>query len=984
MKYTLILIVALLFSFSAFAQMSFVEGEVLIRLQQNGNIKTVLNNFQGFNGTDTNLEIDRKISKRMNIWLLKFNKNIPHQAFLDALYMNDNVMEVQSNHSVELRNTIPNDIDYSSQWQYNNTGQSGGTVGADLDAELAWDVTTGGLTPFGDTIVVAAIDEGFDMSHPDLVENLWVNHNEIPNNGIDDDNNGFIDDYRGWNVHQNNDVLTNGGWHGTPVAGIMGAKGDNGIGVTGISWDVKVMCIRLTTTTEADVLEAYDYVLQNRILYNQTNGAAGAFVVATNSSWGINNGQPSQAPLWCAFYDTLGVHGVLSAGATANANFNIDATGDLPTACPSDYLLSITNLNHNDQKVTQAGYGLTTIDLGAYGEGTWTLADNGGYAGFGGTSGATPHVAGTIGLLYSVPCPSFAILSKTNPDSAALLMKDFIMNGVTPNPSLQNITVTDGRLNILNSVNEMLNNCPASDDCIPPYAVNVSNITGNSAVITWGAIIDTTTNFNIEYRIVGGTNWISMMISDTNLVFTLAGLIPCTGYELRIEMDCDTTTSGFSNIYTFQTDGCCEPPTNFTINSLSDSSAVLNWNSVLAAQSYDLRYRIVGDTTWLNFNNAINTGIALSSLSTCTTYEAQVRTNCANNNTTAYSNLFTFTTTCGNCSTLPYCASAGSSIADEWIGEFQFGDINNNSVTTTTAGYTDFTNLSTTVLTASTYPISISQTYSGPAYPEYFRVWIDYNQNGTFENTELVFNKNSSTTPNSNTGNITIPSDALSGSTRMRVSMRYNNSPTPCQTFQFGEVEDYCVNIINTGIIICDAITDLDTISVGELDANLTWSATANNLSYEVEYREVNQPNWTSLPTTNTNFQITNLQAATDYEARVKAVCSDSVSSDYSNMISFSTDWTVNTQSLPANIEDFAVYPNPFRDNIILNITTSTTQDVQIEIFDLSGRLMISQGDNIIHGENRIKLNTEILKSGLYILKMTTEDGVLTESLVRF
>jgi subtilisin family serine protease len=982
MKYTLTLITALIFSVSTFAQMNFKVGQVIVRLQNNGNIKTVLNDFQAFNGADTNLEIDNPVSKSMKIWLLKFNTNIPHQAFLDALYMNDNIMEVQSNHTVELRNTTPNDAGYSSQWQYNNTGQSGGMVGADLDAELAWDVTTGGLTPFGDTIVVAAIDEGFDMSHPDLVDNLWINHHEIPNNGIDDDNNGFIDDYRGWNIHQDNDVLTNGGWHGTPVAGIMGAKGNNGIGVTGISWNIKVMCIRLTTTTEADVLEAYDYVLQNRKLYNETNGAAGAFVVATNSSWGINNGQPSQSPLWCAFYDTLGVHGVLSAGATANANFDVDVTGDLPTACPSDYLLSVTNLNDNDQKVTLAGYGLTTIDLGAYGEDIWTLADNGGYASFGGTSGATPHVAGTIGLLYSVPCPSFAILSKTNPDSAALLMKEFIMNGVTPNTSLQGITVTNGRLNILNSVNEMLNNCPATDACITPYALNVTNITDASAILNWGAIIDTTTNFNIQYRAIGSPNWITIMLSDTNLVYTLTGLLPCIDYEVQIEMDCDTTTSGYSNIFNFKTDGCCEPPTNFATNSITDSSAIITWNSILAAQSYDIQYREIGTTSWMNSNGVVNTNILLSNLATCVVYEVQVRTNCQNNNTTVYSNVFTFSTSCGNCSNLSYCASIGLSVADEWIEEVQFGDINNNSGIAN-SGYTDFTNnLSTTVLTASTYPISVSQGYAGNSFPERFSVWIDYNQSGIFETNELVLNTGT-TTAAPNIGSITIPPTALSGSTRMRVSMKFNASATPCESFQYGEVEDYCINIINTGLIPCDALTTLDTLTINETSATLNWSATSNNTSYEVEYREINQASWTSLPSSNTTFQLTSLQAATTYEARIKAICSDTTS-DYSNLITFATDWTVNTENLPMDIESFTVFPNPFKNDFSIEINSSTTQDVLIELFDLSGKLMFSQLNNITNGHNKLLINATSLSSGIYLLKIKTTEGIITDSIVKF
>lgn len=1073
MKYTLLLTFAILLSVFANGQsnLNYVQGEVLIRLENDGNLKNVIANFQTFEGQDTDLKIGRQVSKHLKIWLLEFNQNIPHERFLDALYMDANIMETQSNHTVELRNTTPNDAGFAQQWQYINTGQSGGTAGADMDAELAWDVTTGGITPLGDTIVVAVIDEGFDITHPDFGNNLWRNYNEIPNNGIDDDNNGFIDDYRGWNVHQNNDNVTNGGWHGTAVAGIVGAKGNNGIGVTGMNWNVKVMTIRLTNTVEADVLEAYDYTLQNRMLYNQTNGAAGAFVVATNASWGINQGQPSQAPLWCAFYDTLGVHGILNAGATANANLNVDAVGDLPTACPSDYMISVTNMNHNDQKVTQAGYGATTIDLGAFGEGTWTIDQGGGYAPFGGTSGATPHVAGMIGLLYAVPCASFAILSKTNPDSAALLMKQFIMNGTDANASLNGITVSGGRLNMNGAIQEMLNYCPPSVACVPPYGLNVTNVSDTSATLTWGAIIDTITTFNIQYR-VPGTTWTTVTMSDTILTYHLTGLMPCTVYQFQIEMDCDTTTSGYSNIFTFKTDGCCDPPTSLALTTVTDTTANLSWNSVLAAQSYDLHYREVGTTTWTDVTGLTVLNYQFTNLVPCTPYEVEIRTICQND-TTAYGTTFNFSSGCGACSSLPYCASQGNDVSDEWISVVQFGAINNNSGVGT-AGYSDFTSISTSVLTGQVYPISLTQGYSGTAYPEFFTVWIDFNQNGTFENIEKVYTSGTTTTfPN--TGNIAIPTTATLGATRMRVSMKYNGASTPCETFTYGEVEDYCVNIqqgsmptcavptnvlssnlttsgatLNwdvmpfavsydgryrevgaatwtdfnttnnafvvsnltdctdyefevstncgannssaysatanfTTVCICNPITDLDTTAVNELDASFSWSATTNNVDYILEYKVATASIWTAKPaTTNTTYQLTNLQPATTYNARVRINCTGNATSSPSNVVTFYTDWTVGTNDLPSDLERLNVYPNPFDQSIQLVIDAVNTQNISIEIFDLSGKLIVSEENQTVNkGTNTLTINTAKLLSGMYILKIKTEKGLVTKRIVK-
>jgi hypothetical protein len=146
----------------------------------------------------------------------------------------------------------------------------------------------------------------FFQNHSDLTDNLWKNHKEIPGNGIDDDGNGYVDDYEGWNaVSQNGNVYSSGS-HGLNVAGIIGARGNNEMGVSGMNWDIKIMQIRLSQVREDNVLRAYEYALSHRKRYNESGGIEGAFVVATNSSWGIDRGRPEDAPLWCAFYDSLG------------------------------------------------------------------------------------------------------------------------------------------------------------------------------------------------------------------------------------------------------------------------------------------------------------------------------------------------------------------------------------------------------------------------------------------------------------------------------------------------------------------------------------------------------------------------------------------------------------------------------------------------------------------------------------------------------
>src|SRR5690606_20623526 len=243
------------------------------------------------------------------------------------------------------RSSEPDDPQFGQMWGLHNTGQTGGTEDADVDAPEAWDLTRGGTSAHGDDIVVAIVDSGFDLNHPDIP--YWKNEAEIPGNGIDDDGNGYVDDYDGWNAYTSTGNITSN-YHGTHVAGTAAARGDNGTGVVGVNWGAKVMPIQGSSSSEATVIEAYGYALELRATYDETGGEQGAFVVATNASFGVDAANPANYPIWCGFYDDLGAYGILSAGATANANWNIDTMGDVPTACPSDYMVAVTNTTHND------------------------------------------------------------------------------------------------------------------------------------------------------------------------------------------------------------------------------------------------------------------------------------------------------------------------------------------------------------------------------------------------------------------------------------------------------------------------------------------------------------------------------------------------------------------------------------------------------------------------------------------------------------
>lgn len=440
-----------------------VLGEYIVWLKAGQKIESVL-------ATNPSLTVKRKLARRFDVYLLATTSQsdaMLDNAMVANLKRNNAVALAQHNHNVQNRATTPNDPNFNQQYSLRNTGQSGGTAGADIDATLAWDITTGGATIAGDTIVIAVIDGGFQLTHNDLRQNIFRNTFEIANNNIDDDNNGYVDDVNGWDAFADDGSIPND-FHGTHVSGIISARGNNNLGISGVNWFAKILPIAGSSGNEATVVAAYAYAAEMRMIYSETNGQRGAFVVATNSSFGVDLGDPNDYPIWCAFYDTLGVRGILSAGATANANYNVDTQGDIPTACASNFLVSVTNTTRTDAKNNSCGFGATTIDLGSPGTDVYSLNQNNGYQNATGTSMATPQVAGVIGLMYAAACPELIAEYKSNPGPVALQFKQFMLDGVDPVASMANITVTGGRLNAYNAlVNVQAFPC---DPTAPPTA----------------------------------------------------------------------------------------------------------------------------------------------------------------------------------------------------------------------------------------------------------------------------------------------------------------------------------------------------------------------------------------------------------------------------------------------------------------------------------------------------------------------------------
>lgn len=418
---------------------TYVENEFIIWLEQGVDASTFAVN------TGIDIQPKRLLSERLNIWLFETADNKePREDKMHRLAANKDVRVIQNNHTnIMLREAIPDDPYYEMQW-----------APAIMSLPQAWETfATGGVTATGDTIVVAVIDGGMDWTHEDL--NCWENRHEIPNNSIDDDGNGYVDDYRGWNAYNHNGYMGSH-YHGTHVSGIVGAIGNNEKGVCGVNWNVKVMPIAGSSGDESIVVEAYAYALEMRARYNETQGEEGAFIVATNSSFGVDYGNPDDYPIWCSMYDEMGNVGILSCGAGPNMNVNVDEVGDVPSTCPGDFLIGITNTTSDDVKYGSAGYGITNIDIGAPGTAIYSTTPNNGYNGSTGTSMATPQVAGTIALMYAALPEEMMQDCKNDPAHFSLTMKYHLLNGADHLPSLDGLVASGRRLNAYGAIESAL------------------------------------------------------------------------------------------------------------------------------------------------------------------------------------------------------------------------------------------------------------------------------------------------------------------------------------------------------------------------------------------------------------------------------------------------------------------------------------------------------------------------------------------------
>ncbi|MBK6861361.1 MAG: S8 family peptidase [Saprospiraceae bacterium] len=952
------LLVIAIFNFMAVQldsqSLNYKQGELIVQLAPGLDFNSLKSqaSFKRAESVLNLVEPLRKLGPVWNLWLLKFDYSRYNEtSLINQLRQIPEILNAQRNHLIQER-LIPNDPFFNRQWHHLNDGSNGRNPAADFDSEKAWDLTTGGYTENGDTIVICVIDDGVDWFHEDLFDNLWLNLKEINANGIDDDLNGYVDDFHGWNTYTSNDVFELGK-HGTPVMGLIGGRGNNLKGISGVNWNVKIMVVA-GGGDEANALESYAYPFLFRRQYNQSNGKQGAFVVATNSSWGADNARPEDAPLWCAIYDSLGSVGILNVASTTNQNVDVDVEGDLPTTCESDYLLAVTNMDDLDKKDNNSGYGKKSIDIGAYGESVYTTYINNTYRTFSGTSAACPQVSGAVGLIYSLPCTNLAALTKSNPAQAALEVKQILINSAKQNDDLTNITVSGGVMNIFQSL------LYAS----PLYLAQQGL---NSLLLAWES--NTIYPINVRYRIKDKTSWVDTLVYDGNQLL-LDHLEPCTEYELQIKNGCQRYESFYSPIRIYKTAGCCESPFDFRIVTKTDHDVRLKFRDPSGAGQITALLRLNGVQKWDTFIvKPINDLFSLENLKSCAQYELRCYSFC-NNRPSPLSNVLLINTDgCQQCTDVTYCKRFRPSSSLEWLHSIAVDNI--PFVSGNNAGYGNFigSNQSYVFEKGTNHSVDFKAGYLSDSSQVVVAAWIDFNQDGFFDSAEnfadptvkFIYSKSY---------NLTIPLNAKTGLTRMRICMKYaevsDATPLSCfQSIEFGEYEDYCV-WINEGP--CEPIQAIVPNSISQNNATFT-AVLTNARQVDYAYRKLYDTEWNFGNADSRDIQLKNLDSCTLYEIQIQTQCNEFITSPAN--LTFRTPGTgciIKNKDLVNNT--LKVFPNPFS-NVLFLENPEHQYIAAIQYYRMDGTQVkyqsIQSNDGLIH------LQTE-LHPGMYWLCVHLSD----------
>ncbi|NIM10963.1 MAG: PKD domain-containing protein [Candidatus Aminicenantes bacterium] len=695
---------------------------------------------------ENNLKVYRKfkeLSRLRGHWvgvLVKEKKNNASiEEIVQTLRNTRGIRRVEFDHIFTIAAT-PNDPRFSELWGMHNTGQTGGTADADIDAPEAWDLATGSAD-----VIVAVVDTGINYNHTDLAPNMWKNPGEIAGNGQDDDGNGYIDDIYGIDtVNDDTNPIDDNG-HGSHCAGTIGAKGNDGFGVVGVNWNVKFMALKSFNSGgsgyTSDSVTCYEYLIDQK--------QRGQNIVAVSNSWSGSSYVQDLVDV----INIAGQEGILSVCAAGNNSRDNDQTPIYPACYDSVYVISVAATDHNDALASFSNWGAVSVDLSAPGVNVLSCVHTGNDFGQkSGTSMATPHVSGAVALLASV-------FSNDTPQQR----KDRILNFVDPIPAMSGKCVSGGRLNVFKAVQ--------SD----PFVV---------ADFEWSKDGDFTRIFTDQstanYCTITGWNWDfgdGNTSTQQNPTHTYSS---ADWFNVTLTVTADTGASD-SKTKTVWAGPNLSPTANFTYS--TPGGFVVNFSD----QSTDIDGTIAGWNWDFGDGNTSSQQNPSHQYQYPGTYTVTLTVTDDEGGTDSITKTVAVP--------LSYCASSSLTANPVAISMVEIGTFSNSSGKST---YSDFMHMTLNLNTGQTYDVTI--TLDDDFWTCYTRIYIDYNLDGDFNDANEIALEQVIDT--SYTGTITIPSSGVVTDRKlgMRVSAKTSSYRGPCDDSSgWGEVEDYTIIFDSTG-----------------------------------------------------------------------------------------------------------------------------------------------------------------------------------------
>ena len=381
---------------------------------------------------------------------------------------------------------------------------------ADIHAPAAWLSYTG-----SNDLVIAVIDMGADIKHPDLVHNIWINPDEIPENGLDDDNNGYVDDINGWDFYFNDSVPEDAGTHGTHVAGTICAEGNNGIGVVGVVWQCQIMVLKFMDSTGGF-----------------TSGAIMALEYAVNKGARISNnswGNPSySASLYSAIQNAQSIDHTFIA-ASGNDGRNIDVVPFYPASYDLENVITVAAIKADESGAAFSNYGDVAVDFHAPGVSVWSSTPNNTYGIKSGTSMAAPHAAGVAALVLGV-----------RPTLAYPQLRYVLLHSVRPASWLAGLSATSGIIDAELAANTV-RHLPAE-----PSDLTATSAT-NSITLAWVDNSADETAF-VVLRTTDGVVWQTIANLSPNTTGFLDSGLADGEYRYRVQAINQFGPSAYSNL----------------------------------------------------------------------------------------------------------------------------------------------------------------------------------------------------------------------------------------------------------------------------------------------------------------------------------------------------------------------------------------------------------------------------------------------------